>query len=174
MYRYKFNTHDQDTESGLLYYKARFYDPAIGRFITPDTIMPDPTKTQSYNRYAYVEGNPVTFQVNSKFFSTYFSPDCDRIYRAFFERFPRFVVKTFPMPLFFRFTMPRNFSAGETRPWKNVILRVAGITFQWKQEVREAKNYFCFCISFWSSIFFLRIILIIFSKEIILSFERFK
>jgi RHS repeat-associated protein len=62
VFRYKFNTHEQDNESGLLYYKARFYDPAIGRFITPDTIVPDPMKTQSYNRYMYVEGNPITLQ----------------------------------------------------------------------------------------------------------------
>lgn len=41
--------------------KARWYDPAIGRFISPDTIVPNPTNPQSFNRYSYVDNNPVNF-----------------------------------------------------------------------------------------------------------------
>jgi len=58
--RYKFNTHELDAESGLYYCNARYYDPGIGRFITPDTIVPDPGRSQTLNRYMYVEGNPVS------------------------------------------------------------------------------------------------------------------
>jgi RHS repeat-associated protein len=57
---HKFNSHHLDDESGLYYYNARYYDPGIGRFITPDTIVPDPGNSQSLNRYMYVEGNPIT------------------------------------------------------------------------------------------------------------------
>ncbi|TFH43717.1 MAG: hypothetical protein E4G96_00455, partial [Chrysiogenales bacterium] len=57
---HKFNSHRLDDESGLYYYNARYYDPHIGRFITPDTIVPDPGNSQSLNRYMYVEGNPIT------------------------------------------------------------------------------------------------------------------
>lgn len=32
--------------TGLYYYGARYYDPAIERFISPDIIVPDPTNPQ--------------------------------------------------------------------------------------------------------------------------------
>lgn len=38
---------------------ARFYLPNTGRFLTADTIVPDPTNPQSANRYSYVYGNPI-------------------------------------------------------------------------------------------------------------------
>ena len=38
---------------------ARYYMPEIGRFISADTIVPDPANPQSYNRYAYVLNSPV-------------------------------------------------------------------------------------------------------------------
>jgi RHS repeat-associated protein len=59
--RYKYTTQQEDTATGLYYYKARYYDPDTGRFITPDSIVPDPENTQAYNRYMYVEGNPVAY-----------------------------------------------------------------------------------------------------------------
>ncbi|RMD62918.1 RHS repeat-associated core domain-containing protein, partial [Candidatus Parcubacteria bacterium] len=42
-------------------YNARYYDPAIGRFIQPDTIVPEPANPQALNRYAYVNNNPVRY-----------------------------------------------------------------------------------------------------------------
>ena len=50
-----------DTSTGLMFYNARYYDPAIGRFISPDTIVPDPANPQDYDRYAYVRNNPVNY-----------------------------------------------------------------------------------------------------------------
>jgi RHS repeat-associated protein len=47
--------------SGLMDYKARFYDPVLGRFIQPDTIIPGVGNSQAYNRYAYVLNSPVNF-----------------------------------------------------------------------------------------------------------------
>ena len=38
---------------------ARFYIPGIARFASADTIVPDPTDPQSYNRYSYVYNNPI-------------------------------------------------------------------------------------------------------------------
>ena len=35
---YKFTGQEFDPETGLYYYKSRYYDPAIGRFITPDPL----------------------------------------------------------------------------------------------------------------------------------------
>ena len=45
--------------TGLMYYNARYYDPVIGTFISPDTIVPDVTSVFSYNRYMYTRGNPL-------------------------------------------------------------------------------------------------------------------
>ncbi|MCB9431201.1 MAG: RHS repeat-associated core domain-containing protein [Ardenticatenaceae bacterium] len=49
----------ENRELGLIYYQARFYHPSIGRFISPDTIVPDPAAPQSLNRYTYVRNSPV-------------------------------------------------------------------------------------------------------------------
>jgi RHS repeat-associated protein len=35
---------------GLIYMNARYYLPEVGRFISPDTIVPEPGNPQSYNR----------------------------------------------------------------------------------------------------------------------------
>ena len=50
-----------DGETGLYYYNARYFDPELGRFIQPDTIIPDLSNPQSYNRYSYVLNNPLRY-----------------------------------------------------------------------------------------------------------------
>ena len=50
-----------DAESGLYYYGARYFDPELGRFIQPDTTIPDLGNPQSYNRYAYCVNNPLRY-----------------------------------------------------------------------------------------------------------------
>ncbi|HEX9643641.1 MAG TPA: RHS repeat-associated core domain-containing protein, partial [Acidimicrobiia bacterium] len=47
------------TSSGLMFYNARYYRPTLRRFISPDSIVPDPADSQAHNRYAYVANNPV-------------------------------------------------------------------------------------------------------------------
>ena len=44
-------------ETGLVYYRARYYDPSVGRFIQRDPIG----LKGGINRYAYAGGNPVNF-----------------------------------------------------------------------------------------------------------------
>ena len=61
-----------DDESGLIYYGARYYDPAIGRFLTPDTIVPDGGNLLGYNRYAYVQNNPIRYTDPSGHFGVSF------------------------------------------------------------------------------------------------------
>ena|GEM_PF-6480580 len=46
---------------GLMDYKARFYSPILGRFIQPDTIIPNLYNSQAWNRYSYVKNNPINF-----------------------------------------------------------------------------------------------------------------
>ncbi|HEY7749138.1 MAG TPA: RHS repeat-associated core domain-containing protein, partial [Aestuariivirgaceae bacterium] len=47
-----------DQESGLMYLHARYYDPALSRFIQPDTWDPA-VEGVGTNRYAYAENDPI-------------------------------------------------------------------------------------------------------------------
>jgi RHS repeat-associated protein len=57
----KFTGQEFDEETGLYYYGARYYDPMIGRFLSPDTTIPDPGNPQSFNRYSYALNNPIRY-----------------------------------------------------------------------------------------------------------------
>ncbi|MEL7627131.1 MAG: RHS repeat-associated core domain-containing protein [Anaerolineaceae bacterium] len=48
-------------DDNLYYYNARWYDPAIGRFMQADTIVPSQQGTQGWDRYAYVNNNPIKY-----------------------------------------------------------------------------------------------------------------
>ena len=41
--------------------QARFYDPLLGRFLSADSIVPEPGKPQSLNRYSYVYNRPLMY-----------------------------------------------------------------------------------------------------------------
>ncbi|GJL64185.1 MAG: hypothetical protein NPIRA04_28390 [Nitrospirales bacterium] len=58
---YKYTGKEQDDSTGLYFYEARYYDPVLGRFISPDTIVPNPGNPQSLNRYSYVLNNPLRY-----------------------------------------------------------------------------------------------------------------
>jgi RHS repeat-associated protein len=51
----------QEPELGLYFYNARWYDPVLGRFAQADTIVPNPTDAKAFDRYAYVNNNPVRY-----------------------------------------------------------------------------------------------------------------
>jgi len=46
--------------SGLLYMRARYYYPTLMRFINEDIVTGDISNSASFNRYTYVNGNPIT------------------------------------------------------------------------------------------------------------------
>lgn len=50
-----------DAWSGLLYLNTRYYNPRLGRFLTPDTIVPELFHPLAWNRYSYVQNNPLRF-----------------------------------------------------------------------------------------------------------------
>ena len=58
---YRYTGQRIETGTGLYDYGARWYDPAIGRFLAPDSIVPNPGDSQSLNRYMYVLGNPLRY-----------------------------------------------------------------------------------------------------------------
>lgn len=54
-----FSTARQDAALGLIAMGARTYDPILGQFLSADSIIPDPYRPQSLNRYRYVENDPI-------------------------------------------------------------------------------------------------------------------
>jgi RHS repeat-associated protein len=58
---YRYTGQREEDGIGLYYYDARWYDPALGRFIQPDTIVPGASNTQALNRYSYVLNNPMKY-----------------------------------------------------------------------------------------------------------------
>ena len=46
---------------GLINMNARLYDPAVGRFLSPDPLVQAPDNTQNYNRYSYCLNNPLRY-----------------------------------------------------------------------------------------------------------------
>ena len=51
-------TGQESDASGLMYYNARYYDPALGTFVSPDSMVPEPGMVFDYNRLLYAWGNP--------------------------------------------------------------------------------------------------------------------
>ena len=50
-----------DSETGLIYLRARNYDPGTGRFLQPDPANPELGDTQDLNAYVYGRNNPLRF-----------------------------------------------------------------------------------------------------------------
>jgi RHS repeat-associated protein len=59
--RQKFTQKERDTETGLDYFGARYYSSAAGRFTSVDPGPQTPSDPQSFNRYIYVQNNPLKF-----------------------------------------------------------------------------------------------------------------
>jgi RHS repeat-associated protein len=52
----------QMQEGDIYFYNSRWYDPQLGRFMQADTIVPMASQgTQAFDRYAYVNNNPLRF-----------------------------------------------------------------------------------------------------------------
>ncbi len=55
---WRFTGQREDATIELYYFNARYLDPSLGRFVQPDTIVPEPGDPQSLNRYSYVGNRP--------------------------------------------------------------------------------------------------------------------
>ena len=51
---------------GLMFYNARWYDPYLNQFLTPDSIVPDPYNPIDYDRYTYVRNNRIISKSRGK------------------------------------------------------------------------------------------------------------
>ncbi|MBX3724133.1 MAG: VCBS repeat-containing protein [Turneriella sp.] len=57
----KYTGQEFDPETGFYYYNARYYDPQLGIFTTPDTEFDAGQGSFAYNRHMYVRGNPIMY-----------------------------------------------------------------------------------------------------------------
>lgn len=53
--------HEHLQSVGLINMNARLYDPVLRKFLSPDSLVADPSNTQSYDRFGYVYNNPLLY-----------------------------------------------------------------------------------------------------------------
>jgi RHS repeat-associated protein len=60
--RHEFTGHEgiDNPGLGMVNMNGRVYIPSGSHFISPDPYIPDPSNTQSFNRYSYANNNPLT------------------------------------------------------------------------------------------------------------------
>jgi len=56
---FTFTGEQNDGELGLVFLRARYYDPDVGRFLSLDPVRGMSTVPETLNRYVYVKNNPV-------------------------------------------------------------------------------------------------------------------
>lgn len=54
-----YDGHVHDSDVGLVYMQARYYDPDVGRFLNTDPMSVDDGDIFSFNRFSYVNNNPM-------------------------------------------------------------------------------------------------------------------
>ncbi|WP_240754573.1 RHS repeat-associated core domain-containing protein [Lampropedia aestuarii] len=59
--RHGYTGHLQDTESGLIYARARYYNPMLGRFISQDPLEGTLNSPITWNAYVYGNANPLMY-----------------------------------------------------------------------------------------------------------------
>jgi RHS repeat-associated protein len=59
--RHQFTSKERDIESGLDYFKARYFSSVQGRFTSADSVGGSARNPQTLNLYAYTMGNPLRF-----------------------------------------------------------------------------------------------------------------
>jgi RHS repeat-associated protein len=58
-----------DSEAGLLYLRARYYDPGVGRLLSKDRFSGDSNRPQTLSGWDYVENNPTNLVDSTGFYS---------------------------------------------------------------------------------------------------------
>jgi len=69
------------TSNNLVYLRARQYAPSMGRFLTQDTWGGDANSPMSFNRWMYVQGNPINATDPSGYITKKESSDAMKILR---------------------------------------------------------------------------------------------
>ncbi|NQZ05943.1 MAG: hypothetical protein HRT35_02170 [Algicola sp.] len=56
-----FTNHEHLGDSGIIHMNGRAYDPDLGRFLSVDPLISDPSNGQTLNPYSYVRNNPLKY-----------------------------------------------------------------------------------------------------------------
>lgn len=59
---YRFTGQRLQAQINLYHMGARFYEPALGTWVSPDSLIPLPAGPRSFNRYSYVGNRPLVYQ----------------------------------------------------------------------------------------------------------------
>ena len=81
--------------TGLYFYNARYYDAALGRFISPDPLVQAPYNSQSLNRFSYVINNPLVYTDPSGLIFEFLDEEIEAAYNGLINApdTPEWVVK---------------------------------------------------------------------------------
>ena len=55
-----FTDHEHLDRTGFIHMNGRMFDPVLGRFLSPDPFVPRPDLSQLWNRYSYLNNNPLS------------------------------------------------------------------------------------------------------------------
>lgn len=88
--KYKFAGYERDSETGLDYAIARYYNSRFGRFMSPDPMAGVTSSPQFLNRYACVLNNPSSASIPWDSRHTY-------SYRLLRPALPNAVLETSPL-----------------------------------------------------------------------------
>jgi len=70
-----FSDHEMLDGLGLIHMNGRVYDPVLGRFLRADPKVQHPDDSQSYNRYSYVDNNPLSLVDPTGYDASYSNDD---------------------------------------------------------------------------------------------------
>ena len=79
-----FTGHEHLEEVGLIHMNGRVYDPELGRFLSADPNIQAPFDPQNFNRYSYVNNNPLSYVDPTGFF-------LGGLFKSLFRAFSRIV-----------------------------------------------------------------------------------
>jgi RHS repeat-associated protein len=131
---FQYTGHEFDSESGLYFDRARYFDPSAGRFLSQDPIR----FRGGLNFYAYVRNNPVVFK---DVFGRVGHINADRIARAVLETLTR---NNGGAPLL---TLFEKWPAGQPAVWDVALTRPTApgwptlVVFQTRDSVRLRKKF---------------------------------
>ena len=58
---YRYTGQREQSQLSIYFYGARWYDPALSRFLSPDSIIPGAGNSQAWDKFAYALNSPVNF-----------------------------------------------------------------------------------------------------------------
>jgi RHS repeat-associated protein len=67
--KFGYTGHETDRNTGLIYFKARHYDPELGRFISADAFEGEAIFPVTWNGYLYANGNPFFYIDRNGYYS---------------------------------------------------------------------------------------------------------